>query len=851
MDEEKESLLIKIMCQHKRDFVDTNSSLDIVQFMDKFGFVDFLNEFNDHLEKERVNAFYLESVYNKLIEKLNNNKCVVATCRCILRNSRDKSLWNSTNNKSQDQNAMMYESVLDNVHVHLFHTNDMGYRLFRKETEQLLCDTDGELKQQELVKKKYMKYNESIKANVKHDKFATILTTQLFRDSFTQYLRSTTAAADSGIINKFNHWLYEQEYDTDALKFDFKYIDEYSSNIRNQMYKEQWNAALKFMDCNDPKEVLYSFGYRFYYWEFFKNNENERNVIRIKGYKTKADEKRKWYDKGNKGYKCKQWYIPEKYENIKQEILGNKLFCLSTYEFNVAMAKANNYIDVHLVKQMRSPSPDHLHFNIRPGTRLKISNLLSVFLYTDFSDLSKEFSTTFRKLQSYESLSSVKIRNAEFAQWARILRETVEYYGQDGYSEYFDGKRGRKRFRTLKGPFYSGMQVIMAIPEFNIRLYGPTSTSRQIEVAERFKGDSGIIMQFNNVGERASIELFGLDCSWLSNYNGEDEVLFFGGLRRIKIETLIVARVGEVLNYKRFFKALYIFDCMIGGTSWANDHLPHIKKGDRDILDNLINHKLDEQDFKNNYHEYINTTFDAFCNNKTTIGINIPQISSLKMMMNLILEVDFSDDENLIHTAMLKLEMLKIFKNVNHVIVYTTDGAGRRCFKVDIMRLVDELEKYIVNDFKITFKANEFVDNFSQCPSSMCSWLSTFCDSSKQNTDIGRELDEKDWHIALETKKLKNEERKEDNVTISKIDRKNNMFLKEWNIRNCWKIGDHIKVYNGFIHAWNSTKITAIDGDRIFFESTKILIYSYGTKESFDIRNKALRYSPDIKPAEM
>eukprot|EP01084_Bolivina_argentea_P282585 483735_1 len=141
MDEEKESLLIKIMCQHKRHFVDTNdkdSALDIVQFMGKFGFVDFLNEFNDHLEKERVNEFYLESVYNKLIEKLNDNRCVVVTCKCILRNSRDKSLWNSTNNKSQDQNAMMYESVLDNVHVHLFHTNDMGYRLFREETEQLL-----------------------------------------------------------------------------------------------------------------------------------------------------------------------------------------------------------------------------------------------------------------------------------------------------------------------------------------------------------------------------------------------------------------------------------------------------------------------------------------------------------------------------------------------------------------------------------------------------------------------------------------------------------------------------------------------------------------------------------------
>eukprot|EP01084_Bolivina_argentea_P119462 211802_1 len=160
--------------------------------------------------------------------------------------------------------------------------------------------------------------------------------------------------------------------------------------------------------------------------------------------------------------------------------------------------------------------------------------------------------------------------------------------------------------------------------------------------------------------------------------------------------------------------------------------------------------------------------------------------------MNLILEVDFSDDDDEIHTAMLKLEMLKMFKNVNHVIIYTTDGVGgRRCFKVDIMRLVDELEKYTVNDFKITFKAKEFVsyNRGIQGHSSQCTWLSEFCDSSEQQIDIGRKLDEKDWHIALETNKVKNEATKEDNVTISKIDRKNNMFLEEWNIRNAWKIG--------------------------------------------------------------
>eukprot|EP01084_Bolivina_argentea_P119463 211807_1 len=127
--------------------------------------------------------------------------------------------------------------------------------------------------------------------------------------------------------------------------------------------------------------------------------------------------------------------------------------------------------------------------------------------------------------------------------------------------------------------------------------------------------------------------------------------------------------------------------------------------------------------------------------------------------MNLILEVDFSDDDDEIHTAMLKLEMLKMFKNVNHVIIYTTDRSGWHCFKIDIMRLVDELQNYVVNNFKITFKAKEL--NYTQIsqPHAMCTWLCKFCDSS-EHKDIGRGLGEKGWHITLETKKLKNETKK-------------------------------------------------------------------------------------------
>ena len=131
---------------------------------------------------------------------------------------------------------------------------------------------------------------------------------------------------------------------------------------------------------------------------------------------------------------------------------------------------------------------------------------------------------TFRKCKAYESLISIKQRNKEYAVWSKLLRETVQYYGLKGYDATLD----QSNTETSKGPFFCGMSAEIAIPEFNIRLCGPTSTSKKIEVATRFAGEKGIVLQLNNNGHYHGILLRSFDCSFFSNYHGEDESLFFG-----------------------------------------------------------------------------------------------------------------------------------------------------------------------------------------------------------------------------------------------------------------------------------------------------------------------------------
>ena len=113
-----------------------------------------------------------------------------------------------------------------------------------------------------------------------------------------------------------------------------------------------------------------------------------------------------------------------------------------------------------------------------------------------------------------------------------------------------------------RGPFYCGMSVVLNIPQFAIRLNGPTSTSLHIEVAMRFGGTQGMIIQLNNEGENAEDERH-FDCEWLSAFPEESERLFMGGRYPLQLETVRVVETNN--NYRRFLRAFHLFDCMLSG----------------------------------------------------------------------------------------------------------------------------------------------------------------------------------------------------------------------------------------------------------------------------------------------
>ena len=62
---------------------------------------------------------------------------------------------------------------------------------------------------------------------------------------------------------------------------------------------------------------------------------------------------------------------------------------------------------------------------------LKVENLICIILYTDHTELSTHFASTFRKMNQFETIDQIKRRHRDYYWLSRILRQTVREFGGD------------------------------------------------------------------------------------------------------------------------------------------------------------------------------------------------------------------------------------------------------------------------------------------------------------------------------------------------------------------------------------------------------------------------------------
>ena len=218
--------------------------------------------------------------------------------------------------------------------------------------------------------------------------------------------------------------------------------------------------------------------------------------------------------KYNDSNKQRDNYVTPYHQDLKKEIMeynyiGNNM---KVYLSEIK-PKAEAYNQTNLAKSVIAGLIEPQ--SLRWVTQTPIEHLICVILYTDYTELSSHFSESFRAVYKYEAIQSIRRRHQKYYWLSVGLKGLIGFCGQS----YNNGKG---LLSPLRGPFYCGISFVMYISKFNVRIFGPTSTSIHKEVATRFGGEDGLLIEFDN-SKGSGRSVIGLDVSWLSRYAQEEE----------------------------------------------------------------------------------------------------------------------------------------------------------------------------------------------------------------------------------------------------------------------------------------------------------------------------------------
>eukprot|EP01083_Nonionella_stella_P045222 121539_1 len=242
-------------------------------------------------------------------------------------------------------------------------------------------------------------------------------------------------------------------------------------------------------DSKHNQYTPYSFGVRFYYHKYYKNNNTKQE--RLPGARGMPEQGNMHI---NTSYSYSSWFVSPKHKTIKDEVLNDAKHGLTMIQYENTVLKA---MMKHKAMSGTIKGANYkwkIVYEIPEGSPIRMKHILAVLLYTNHSDLSAAFSRSFRKVIGSESDNELKERHSHYANWARLLREAVECWGYALWET-----------TQTRSTFYHGISKKMIFDWFDQRFCCPTSTTLQYETAIMFanqgQGDEdGIVISIKNTG---------------------------------------------------------------------------------------------------------------------------------------------------------------------------------------------------------------------------------------------------------------------------------------------------------------------------------------------------------------
>ena len=455
--------------------------------------------------------FHLIKYHQNDIESIKDeyqlNKCELQSSNPCLYTNRhfqtDDILQKDIENDDDSKYSNLYIETMDSLHFYLMHLHDCALRpsanfsVVSNDQPQYFDSKLYEMGHQIRNSKEFTgefprfsaaKFNISVGQSMSeplHDD-----EDDTFLDYVHRYLSSYIQFSKA--VMRLKEMIFDEEYCTESMDIELEmYLQDGNSNISNIIGNGQvLDEMVKIFEISKGDSRSFKIGIPWYYFPKYGNDEDEE-------------------------YDHHEFIVHAKYQNLKEEIKNYKyLKYIDQYKHKI-LPKAKQHIMTNIAKSMRST---RRFGGIKYNDPLDINNLICLIMYCDYTELSADFTESFRKIHEFELLTQIKNRNAEYYHFSKILQQTITCYGQCNLSD----QSGNGLLPPLKGPFYSGMCCILNIPQFHIYLLSPTSTSVHLEVAMRFGGDDGMILEFDN-HRGLGRGLNGMDCAWISRYKEEAE----------------------------------------------------------------------------------------------------------------------------------------------------------------------------------------------------------------------------------------------------------------------------------------------------------------------------------------
>eukprot|EP01084_Bolivina_argentea_P291733 501416_1 len=436
---------------------------------------------------------YITNTYNQQMKEFTNdcliNKCsslnaLVATLQFYDNNYSNKKLIKQLYDKFIDDILNDFQHILMK-HNHQFHeiyNHIFKNNLLSQCNEPLKCDK--------------LKRNQRDRSREKNDEKYNI-------DNTSNELMFLTDTMDS-IHSYFLH----------------SYHMGFRLNINND--KNNSFSSIKNL-LNSKRKQLQNIrgGNKFIFQNKFQTEINEKEILNRGHNESQYRFGRRFYYSKNQISFQQKWFIDVKYSNLKNEILFNKICCINKHQYDMIILKAKHYIKSNESKKlmMRQDIFEEaankrfgrikLGSNNNIGTAVKLDSLISLILYCDYKNFSYQLNLSFHKIKHGETDNSLKQRHSEFFHVAKRLCEIVQCFGT---------------VTTKDISYYHSSSYFMFLNGL-FQLNAPISTSTEISVCVIFAKYDGIILDFQaNYGW-----ISGFNCSWISNFTFENEILFFGG----------------------------------------------------------------------------------------------------------------------------------------------------------------------------------------------------------------------------------------------------------------------------------------------------------------------------------